>query len=63
MTFMNLSGEATGGLLRYFKIDVADGKLHSFAVRVPEEQDLVRSALTLGQLSSRGAHALARCRR
>jgi PTH1 family peptidyl-tRNA hydrolase len=24
MTFMNLSGEATGGLLRYFKIDVAD---------------------------------------
>ena len=24
MTFMNLSGEAVGGLLRYFKIDVAD---------------------------------------
>ena len=24
MTFMNLSGEAVGGLMRYFKIDVAD---------------------------------------
>ena len=24
MTFMNASGEAVGGLLRYFKIDVAD---------------------------------------
>ena len=24
MTFMNLSGEAVGGLLRYFKIDPAD---------------------------------------
>jgi PTH1 family peptidyl-tRNA hydrolase len=24
MTFMNLSGEAVGGLLRYYKIDVAD---------------------------------------
>jgi PTH1 family peptidyl-tRNA hydrolase len=24
MTFMNLSGEAVGGLLRYFKIDLAD---------------------------------------
>jgi hypothetical protein len=42
---------------------VTDDKLHPLALGVPEEQDFVRPAQPLGELSSRRAHAFTRCGR
>ena len=50
MTFMNDSGEAVGGLLRYFKIDVAD------LLVVVDEVQLPLGKLRARALGSAGGH-------
>jgi PTH1 family peptidyl-tRNA hydrolase len=50
MTFMNASGEAVGGLLRYFKIDAAD------LLVVVDEVQLPLGKLRARALGSAGGH-------
>ena len=50
LTFMNLSGEAVGGLMRYFKLDVSD------VLIVTDEVNLPVGRLRLRGTGSEGGH-------
>jgi PTH1 family peptidyl-tRNA hydrolase len=50
LTFMNLSGEAVGGLMRYFKMDVSD------VLVVTDEVNLPLGRLRLRGTGSEGGH-------
>jgi len=50
LTFMNLSGEAVGGLLRYFKVDTAD------LLVIVDEVQLPLGRLRAGARGSAGGH-------
>jgi PTH1 family peptidyl-tRNA hydrolase len=56
MTFMNASGEAIGGLVRYFKIDPAD------LLIVVDDVQLPLAKLRTRSRGSAGGHAFARLR-